>query len=180
MHRDKVTRGLSSLPAHHLFDQLAVLAPVMLALTAATPIARGALLDSDVRWDIIAQSVDDRTPAERGMDDGAARHPEMAGGGVKRLPKSRYDSISSFICDHLGGKDEQTRTERYNDVDAPIDEEALPSRRCVAVVFSRVPDVDTQTAKSRREAIQWRDRRRGQAAAVRARSRRRGRRWSRR
>ena len=48
----------------------------------------------------------------------------MAGGGVKRLPKSRYDSISSFICDHLGGKDEQTRTERYNDVDAPIDEEA--------------------------------------------------------
>ena len=111
--------------SRHLFDQLAVLAPVMLALTAATPIARGVLLDTDVRWDIIAQSVDDRTPAERGMDDGAARHPEMAGGGVKRLPKSRYDSISSFICDHLGGKDEQTRTERYNDVDAPIDEEAL-------------------------------------------------------
>ena len=52
--------------SRHLYDHLAVLSPILLALTAATPIARGALLDTDVRWDIISQSVDDRTPAERG------------------------------------------------------------------------------------------------------------------
>lgn len=41
--------------SRHLYDHLAVLGPMMLALTAATPIARGQLLDTDVRWDIIAQ-----------------------------------------------------------------------------------------------------------------------------
>lgn len=52
--------------ARHLYDQLGVLAPVMLALSAATPILRGFLVDTDVRWDVISASVDDRTPAERG------------------------------------------------------------------------------------------------------------------
>lgn len=52
-----------------MYDQLAVLSPVMLALTAATPILKGRLVDTDVRWDTIATSVDDRTPAERGLLD---------------------------------------------------------------------------------------------------------------
>lgn len=55
-----------------MYDQLAVLSPVMLALTAATPILKGRLVDTDVRWNTIATSVDDRTPAERGLLDG---HP---------------------------------------------------------------------------------------------------------
>ena len=46
-------------------DQLAVLSPVLLALTAATPIARGVLLDQDVRWNIISGCVDHRTPEEQ-------------------------------------------------------------------------------------------------------------------
>lgn len=52
-----------------MYDQLAVLSPVMLALTAATPIFKGRLVDTDVRWNTIATSVDDRTPAERGLLD---------------------------------------------------------------------------------------------------------------
>jgi glutamate--cysteine ligase catalytic subunit len=36
--------------ARHLYDQLAVLAPIMLALTAATPFLRGKIADTDVRW----------------------------------------------------------------------------------------------------------------------------------
>ena len=48
-----------------MFDQLAVLSPVFLALTAASPIMKGRLTDRDSRWDVIAASVDDRTPAER-------------------------------------------------------------------------------------------------------------------
>lgn len=84
-----------------------------------------------MRWDTIAGSVDDRTPAERGelgddarcacakqqqrqflmlsahmfsvlfarcMDSAlAAADPRLAGGGVKRLAKSRYDAISCYI-----------------------------------------------------------------------------------
>merc|ERR1719311_1842469 len=81
--------------SRHLYDQLAALTPMLLALTAATPYARGQLLDSDSRWDIISQSVDDRMPAERrgpdmvssssrsfkAVDENA---PSSAGGGGGR------------------------------------------------------------------------------------------------
>ena len=53
--------------SRYMYDQLAVLAPIMLAMTAATPIFQGRLADVDARWSVIAQSVDDRTPAERGL-----------------------------------------------------------------------------------------------------------------
>ena len=89
--------------SRHLYDQLAVLSPILMALTAATPIARGVLLDTDARWDLIAASVDCRTPAERGDADtaatGATYDDRMAGGGRRRLPKSRYASISCYIAD---------------------------------------------------------------------------------
>lgn len=52
--------------ALRLHDAFALLTPVFLALTAATPAIAGVLLDSDVRWHIIRQSVDDRTPDEAG------------------------------------------------------------------------------------------------------------------
>ena len=64
--------------ARSLYDHLAVLCPVFLALTAATPVVRGLLADTDVRWNIVSASVDDRTPDEK-----------------KRIAKSRYDSVSS-------------------------------------------------------------------------------------
>lgn len=49
-----------------LYDQLSPLGPIMLALTAATPIYKGFLADTDVRWNQISQAVDDRTPEELG------------------------------------------------------------------------------------------------------------------
>eukprot|EP00578_Thalassiosira_sp_NH16_P026569 CAMPEP_0181088328 /NCGR_PEP_ID=MMETSP1071-20121207/6728_1 /TAXON_ID=35127 /ORGANISM="Thalassiosira sp., Strain NH16" /LENGTH=521 /DNA_ID=CAMNT_0023170237 /DNA_START=93 /DNA_END=1654 /DNA_ORIENTATION=+ len=49
-----------------LYDQLAVMAPIMMALTASTPVLRGRLADTDCRWGIISECVDDRRPAERG------------------------------------------------------------------------------------------------------------------
>merc|ERR1719446_64064 len=52
-----------------IFDQLAVMAPIMMALTASTPILKGRLLDTDTRWGIISESVDGRTPSERGRND---------------------------------------------------------------------------------------------------------------
>jgi glutamate--cysteine ligase catalytic subunit len=66
--------------ARHIFDQLAVICPMFLAVTAATPIQKGMLVDSDIRWLTIAASVDDRKREE-----------------VPRIIKSRYDSVSLFI-----------------------------------------------------------------------------------
>ena len=49
-----------------LYDQLSPLGPIMLALTAATPIYKGFLADTDVRWNQISRAVDDRTSEELG------------------------------------------------------------------------------------------------------------------
>ncbi|CAE1240057.1 GCLC [Acanthosepion pharaonis] len=50
-----------------MYDNLAPLCPIMLALSAATPIFRGYLSDSDCRWNVLSQSADDRTEEERGI-----------------------------------------------------------------------------------------------------------------
>jgi glutamate--cysteine ligase catalytic subunit len=49
-----------------LYDQLSPLGPILLALTAATPIYKGFLVDTDVRWNQISNAVDDRTREELG------------------------------------------------------------------------------------------------------------------
>ncbi|VEL25348.1 unnamed protein product [Protopolystoma xenopodis] len=46
---------------------MATICPIVMALSAATPIIRGYLLDVDCRWGIISASVDDRTEEERGL-----------------------------------------------------------------------------------------------------------------
>lgn len=97
--------------SRYLYDQLASMTPIMLALTAATPIMKGRLLDSDARWAAISQSVDDRTPAERGSATGTFNE-NMAGGGIRPLAKSRYDSISSYLCSDT--------PEKYNDIPCEV------------------------------------------------------------
>ncbi|MCJ1429279.1 Zn finger-containing GTPase- Activating Protein for ARF, partial [Sticta canariensis] len=72
-----------------LYDQLSPLGPIMLALTAATPIYKGFLADTDVRWDQISRAVDDRTPEELG--EVPLKHDRW------RVPKSRYASNSTYI-----------------------------------------------------------------------------------
>lgn len=49
-----------------LYDQLSPLGPIMLALTAATPVYKGFLAGTDVRWNQISRAVDCRTPEELG------------------------------------------------------------------------------------------------------------------
>jgi len=39
-----------------------------MALSAASPIHRGLVADTDCRWNVIAASVDDRTKEERGLE----------------------------------------------------------------------------------------------------------------
>jgi len=58
--------------SRHLTDQLAILTPLFMALTAGTPFYKGYVSDWDARWNVIAQCVDDRTPGEKGrfeLDD---------------------------------------------------------------------------------------------------------------
>ena len=113
--------------SRHLYDQLAALTPVMLALTAGTPILRGWLLDEDCRWDIVGEAVDDRTKAERGeVASGADIEDErMAGRGVTRLAKSRFGAIDCYLCNCKKGKLSTCARggEDYNDIPLVYEEE---------------------------------------------------------
>ena len=51
-----------------LYDQLSPLGPIMLALTAATPVYKGFIANTDVRWNQISRAVDCRTPQELGEE----------------------------------------------------------------------------------------------------------------
>ncbi|MCJ1316948.1 Zn finger-containing GTPase- Activating Protein for ARF [Xylographa vitiligo] len=90
-----------------LYDQLSPLGPIMLALTAATPIYKGFLVDTDVRWNQISKAVDDRTVEELG--ERPLKHDRW------RIPKSRYASNSTYIS-----LDPRLRPE-YHDPDLVID-----------------------------------------------------------
>lgn len=75
--------------ARILYDQLTALCPILLSLSAASPIYRGQLSDLDTRWTVISQSVDDRTKEERGLKP--LKENKFA------INKSRYDSIDSYL-----------------------------------------------------------------------------------
>lgn len=92
--------------ARFLYDQLAVVTPIVMALSAGTPILRGYLSDLDCRWSVISGSVDDRTPEERGLE------PLKENRFV--IPKSRYDSISTYLSQD---------GEKYSDIDLVYDKE---------------------------------------------------------
>ncbi|XP_068244548.1 glutamate--cysteine ligase catalytic subunit [Palaemon carinicauda] len=92
--------------ARVLYDHLTPLCPVMLALTAASPIFRGYLTDVDCRWDVISGSVDCRTREERGL--------EPLSNDRFVIPKSRYDSVDCYLSE-CGG--------RYNDIPLVYDKE---------------------------------------------------------
>jgi glutamate--cysteine ligase catalytic subunit len=97
--------------ARHFYDQLAIMAPIMMALSAAAPIYKGLLANIDARWTVISQSVDDRTPEERGLrivNDG--KHMVIS--------KSRYDSIDCFLSA------DPALNPRYNDLPLQINQES--------------------------------------------------------
>ncbi|KAK2839200.1 Zn finger-containing GTPase- Activating Protein for ARF, partial [Arthroderma sp. PD_2] len=92
-----------------LYDQLSPLGPIMLALTGSTPIYKGFLVDTDVRWNQIGNAVDCRTREELG--EVPLKNDRW------RIPKSRYASNSTYIS-----QDPHLRPE-YMDPDLVIDED---------------------------------------------------------
>ncbi|CAG8507018.1 12388_t:CDS:10, partial [Dentiscutata heterogama] len=93
--------------ARKLYDQLAILSPIMLALTAATPIWRGYLSDMDCRWLAIVNAADDRTKEERGLEP--LKNDRFV------INKSRGDTIAYYIS-----PDKTLKTE-YNDIHSAYD-----------------------------------------------------------
>ncbi|KAL8778718.1 MAG: hypothetical protein Q9213_007271 [Squamulea squamosa] len=95
--------------ARRLYDQLIPLAPIMLALTAATTIWSDVLANTDARWNILSQCVDDRTLDEAdGISVGSQRNRNL---------RPRYSSNDLFMS-----KDPRL-LDRYQDVDVAIDDE---------------------------------------------------------
>ncbi|GAB1597714.1 glutamate--cysteine ligase catalytic subunit-like [Argonauta hians] len=92
--------------ARLLYDHLAPICPIMMALSAASPIYRGYLANTDCRWGVIVQAVDDRTREERGLEP--LKNDRFL------INKSRYDSIDSYLS-------EEGRL--YNDIQLVYDTE---------------------------------------------------------
>lgn len=106
-----------------LYDQLAPLCPIFLALSAGSPIFKGMLVDTDVRWQVIAGSVDDRTPVNLGVSKTPCKLPgaEVPQRGTHSIGKSRYDTIDSYIADL---NDSRFKPE-YNDGNLEVNPKAL-------------------------------------------------------
>ena len=68
--------------AIYLYDALIPITPIMLAISAATPIFKGEMSDWDCRWNIVAGSVDDRPIKEQ-----------------KNLSKSRFGTVSRYLSE---------------------------------------------------------------------------------
>jgi glutamate--cysteine ligase catalytic subunit len=141
----------------HLYDSLLPFTPIMMALTASTPLLRGYLTEHDVRWSVISQAVDDRKDSEI-----SSSHPSHNKDYVLR--KSRYASISSYLSPDAGPE--------MNDLELAMEEKYLaalgeaevpePLARHVAHLFTRDPlvvyrdkiDLDDTKCSDHFESIQ--------------------------
>ncbi len=113
--------------SRYLHDQLAILAPLLQCLSAATPVMQGQFVGTDTRWNIISQAVDDRTPVERGLinDQEEINHlkdPHLVGHGIQSLKKSRYSTVSSYLAKPQN-EQELTNMKLLNDLPLDINPE---------------------------------------------------------
>ncbi|XP_078480973.1 glutamate--cysteine ligase catalytic subunit-like [Ciona intestinalis] len=90
-----------------LYDHLAPVCPIMLALSAASPLYKGYIADIDARWQVIAGSVDDRTSEELGLEP--LKHNKQV------IRKSRYDSIDSYLS---------SNSKIFNDINVEVNQDA--------------------------------------------------------
>ena len=79
--------------ARFLYDMFLPWTPIMSVISAATPLLKGQISDHDLRWEVIEQSVDDRTEDE--MDENSANY----------ISKSRYSTVNRYISNHEYVKD---------------------------------------------------------------------------
>lgn len=82
-------QGESLEQACHLYDQLTPIGPLVIAMSASSPIWRGTLSDIDCRWNVLKQAFDDRTKEERGEEP--LKNDRYV------LRKSRFDATDVFL-----------------------------------------------------------------------------------
>jgi len=115
--------------ARFVYDALAPLTPIFLALTAGAPAYKGYLVDTDCRWNVISGSVDDRNPVERGLRNAKPGETKENGQPFQRINKSRYDSIDSYLSlgpDYANVNDAGRKNhykDKYNDIDLVYDKD---------------------------------------------------------
>ncbi|ORX43424.1 GCS-domain-containing protein [Piromyces finnis] len=116
--------------ARFIYDSLAPITPILLALSAGAPAYKGYLVDTDCRWNVISGSVDDRNPIERGLREALPGEIKENGQPFEKINKSRYDSIDSYLSigpdyaktGHDNSK-KNTFKEKYNDIDLVYDKD---------------------------------------------------------
>ncbi|SBT70961.1 gamma-glutamylcysteine synthetase, putative [Plasmodium malariae] len=129
--------------AKYVYDQLAVIAPLFLAITACTPYLGGYLTETDTRWRVISNSVDCRTEEE-----------------LAYISKPRYSGISLYISDELPLK---RNYYFYNDIDVVLDKNVYDKlrkenvddylSRHISSLFVRDPMVVFQGSYSEKDII---------------------------
>ncbi|KAG8949666.1 hypothetical protein FRC04_008412 [Tulasnella sp. 424] len=92
--------------ARALHDALVPIAPILLALSAASPIFKGYLAEVDSRWDVLGVTCDDRTRSEKGE--------EPLKDGERLVPDSRWFPVKWYLS-----PDQQ----EFNDEAFPYDEQ---------------------------------------------------------
>ncbi|CAG0886843.1 unnamed protein product [Cyprideis torosa] len=123
------------------YDQLIPVTPILLCLSAASPIFKGFLTDRDCRWDVISAAVDCRTDSERGIGLILTLHgEERRPGHLAPIPKSRYSSVDCYLSQ---------RNQMYNDIEFVVhdgyfqemvqEEIPVPVARHIAHLFVRDP-----------------------------------------
>lgn len=112
--------------SRYLYDVLTTFAPIMLSITAASPVFKGWIANQDVRWNVIAGSVDDRTPFERDVNPLLSKYNNGFGGVsednynfIQKVPKSRYSAVDVY----LGGNDFFNC--KFNNTNVPINKAVL-------------------------------------------------------
>ncbi|KAI6646202.1 Glutamate-cysteine ligase, catalytic subunit [Oopsacas minuta] len=95
--------------ARYMYDQLSLIGPIIVALSNSSPLYHGFISDLDCRFEVIEQSVDDRTRQER--------HSSPTS-----FPNSRYSVIDCFIA-----------TDMYNDMSVLVDQESYDTLTCAGV-----------------------------------------------
>jgi len=117
--------------ARFIYDALAPVTPILLALTAGAPAYKGYLVDTDCRWNVISGSVDDRNPVERGLREAKPGETKENGEPFLKINKSRYDSIDSYLSvgpDYTKPEPQPCNghcyyKDKYNDIDLVYDKD---------------------------------------------------------
>ena len=118
-------QSLDEEESRFLHDQLTPLSPYFLAISAATPIFKGVLVDTDTRWKYIGMSVDCRTDAERSVPGVEPKADSgLALDGVTPIPNSRYSGTSAYIAKPRNDEELQSLM-KLNDLNAVVDEEVV-------------------------------------------------------